>query len=396
MKKVVLLYSKNLTDPTGASAVIRILNDNIPLFQQNNIHLSVYSRDRFVQTNQMEKSHSWLGNVKLKISDFLANTAKTNSLAAYLSIYIKSIRPAKKLVNYYLKQAEDAKIVFIHEIFTCYEYIKRRKTHNKIIFVMHSNGETFKMERIYYKNFAKSCFYRHLLQIERTVLSNIDKIGFVASMPTGHFKNLHPDFLPGNVFYVYNGLPSCCSKRNFASDKRNIEISCIGTVNERKGQRFIVETLNILNTTGSLPEIHFTIIGDGAIKNELEILVKKYNIEKYISFIGNSNKVTEYLLQSDIFILPSLDEGFPIAILEAMRASLPIVSTKVGGIPEMLENGVNGIFIDPSTKGVCDFISNINNYDWKAMGEKSYQIFLEKFTVKTMIDSYSSVMNQLS
>ena len=127
MKKVVLLYSKNLTDPTGASAVIRILNDNIPLFQQNNIHLSVYSRDRFVQTNQMEKSHSWLGNVKLKISDFLANTAKTNSLAAYLSIYIKSIRPAKKLVNYYLKQAEDAKIVFIHEIFTCYEYIKRRK-----------------------------------------------------------------------------------------------------------------------------------------------------------------------------------------------------------------------------------------------------------------------------
>lgn len=178
--------------------------------------------------------------------------------------------------------------------------------------------------------------------------------------------------------------------------KRNIEISCIGTVNERKGQRFIVETLNILNTTGSLPEIHFTIIGDGAIKNELEILVKKYNIEKYISFIGNSNKVTEYLLQSDIFILPSLDEGFPIAILEAMRASLPIVSTKVGGIPEMLENGVNGIFIDPSTKGVCDFISNINNYDWKAMGEKSYQIFLEKFTVKTMIDSYSSVINQLS
>ena len=125
-------------------------------------------------------------------------------------------------------------------------------------------------------------------------------------------------------------------------------------------------------------------------------VIKKYNIEKYISFIGNSNKVTEYLLQSDIFILPSLDEGFPIAILEAMRASLPIVSTKVGGIPEMLENGVNGIFIDPSTKGVCDFISNINNYDWKAMGEKSYQIFLEKFTVKTMIDSYSSVMNQLS
>ena len=62
----------------------------------------------------------------------------------------------------------------------------------------------------------------------------------------------------------------------------------------------------------------------------------------------------------------------------------------------LASDGVNGIFLDPSTKGVCDFISNINNYDWKAMGEKSYQIFLEKFTVKTMIDSYSSVINQLS
>lgn len=59
-------------------------------------------------------------------------------------------------------------------------------------------------------------------------------------------------------------------------------------------------------------------------------------ISKYIDFIGVSNQVENYLLRSDIFMLPSRDEGFPISILEAMRAGLPIISTNIAGIPEMV------------------------------------------------------------
>lgn len=399
MKKVALLYSKNMTDPTGASSVIRTFNENISLFHQNNIDLSVYSRDMYIHSSQGLVSNTWQTKMKLKIATFLKRAAKTNNLAVYLSIYLGSIRPAKRIVDYYLAHSGEEEIVFIHEIFTCYEYIKRKKASGKIIFVMHSNGEAFKMERIYYKKFEKSFFYRRFLDMEQKVLSNISKIGFVAKNPTDIFKELHPDFCINNVFYVFNGLP-LCEQNTFLNSEVNrndgkIEICCVGTVNERKGQRFIVEALNILNNSNSLPIVHFSIIGDGDIKDELQELVGKYNLGNYISFCGKSTNVTNYLLQSDILILPSMDEGFPIAILEAMRVSLPIVSTKVGGIPEMIEEGVTGIFIEPSIEGVCGFISQINNYNWKMMGKESYRLFLEKFTVKSMIDSYCTIMKQL-
>lgn len=95
--------------------------------------------------------------------------------------------------------------------------------------------------------------------------------------------------------------------------------------------------------------------------------------------------------QNNIFILPSVDEGLPISIIEAMRQSLPIVSTKVGGIPEMIEEKVTGIFIDPSTEGVKSFFINMDKYDWREMGENSRRLYENKFSIESMIDTYSNI-----
>ena len=384
MKKVALIYSKNISDLTGVSAVMRSFAENKDLFKKNGIELSVYSRENICNKSQILKearrSNNLKQRIKSKISQFITKHAKKHSLFAFLKIYIASIRPAKKIVQYFVNQNKKYDIIFIHEIFTCYEYLKQCQSQAKTIFIIHCCGD----------------IYSSLLHIESRVLSEVDKLGFVAQTPCRNFLKEYPDFHKENIFHVWNGIAIIPKIDIQENQKKYLEICCIATIYERKGQKFIVEALNTLKHSGSLPDIHFSIVGDGTSKNELQQLSIDYGIEKYITFCGSSNDITHYLSQSDIFILPSMDEGFPISILEAMRASLPIVSTKVGGIPEMLENGVNGIFIDPSTKGVCDFISNINNYDWKAMGEKSYQIFLEKFTVKTMIDSYSSVINQLS
>ena len=409
MKKVALIYSKNISDLTGVSAVMRSFAENKDLFKKNGIELSVYSRENICNKSQILKearrSNNLKQRIKSKISQFITKHAKKHSLFAFLKIYIASIRPAKKIVQYFVNQNKKYDIIFIHEIFTCYEYLKQCQSQAKTIFIIHCCGDIYSSYKLDYKNFEKSIYYKYLLHIESRVLSEVDKLGFVAQTPCRNFLKEYPDFHEQKNYPLLLKAMADITKikpditldiLGEGNQKKYLEICCIATIYERKGQKFIVEALNTLKHSGSLPDIHFSIVGDGTSKNELQQLSIDYGIEKYITFCGSSNDITHYLSQSDIFILPSMDEGFPISILEAMRASLPIVSTKVGGIPEMLENGVNGIFIDPSTKGVCDFISNINNYDWKAMGEKSYQIFLEKFTVKTMIDSYSSVINQLS
>lgn len=83
--------------------------------------------------------------------------------------------------------------------------------------------------------------------------------------------------------------------------------------------------------------VKFLIIGDGKLRSKLERLIKKYGLENKVILAGRIPDAYRYLKAFDVFVLPSLKEGFPWIILEAMAAQVPIVTTKVGAIPEILD-----------------------------------------------------------
>ena len=91
----------------------------------------------------------------------------------------------------------------------------------------------------------------------------------------------------------------------------------------------------------------------------------------------------------------SRDEGFPMAILEAERIGLPIISTNVAGIPEMIKHKETGFVINPNSEELADILKEIDKYDWKGMGEKSQSLFNSRFTLGNMIDGYSSILKAL-
>ena len=103
MKKVALIYSKNISDLTGVSAVMRSFAENKDLFKKNGIELSVYSRENICNKSQILKearrSNNLKQRIKSKISQFITKHAKKHSLFAFQKIYIASIRPAKKIVQ---------------------------------------------------------------------------------------------------------------------------------------------------------------------------------------------------------------------------------------------------------------------------------------------------------
>lgn len=395
MKKVALIYFTSMNSPTGASAVMRSFYNGKEEFKNNGIDLSIYSPGLYNTSEEISVQKDNDKGFYKMCSGIIRKYAKNNTLAALITITIPYLRSS--IVKSYLSSNNSEDVVFIHDLLTCYKYIKLRKNKKvKIILVLHSDGDTFSMWKEAYKTLEKSFIYKYLLRIERKVLKNIDKLGFVANYPSQIFLNIHPEFDKNKVFYVYNGLTLGDSKIEITKKPtKTYEICCVGTVSERKGQRFIVEALHKMSKDSIVPNVHFSVIGGGNIKNELEALSAQYGISEYITFLGSCTNVNEYLINSNIFILPSLVEGFPIAILEAMRAKLPIVSTKVAGIPEMMEQNVTGIFIEPSADGVFNFLRNIDNYDWNKMGGKSYEFFLEKFTVEKMIKSYSKIMKTI-
>jgi glycosyltransferase involved in cell wall biosynthesis len=94
-------------------------------------------------------------------------------------------------------------------------------------------------------------------------------------------------------------------------------------------------------------DIAFAVVGDGPLKGELLKMVTELGIERQVFFIGFRRDVREILGSADAFVLTSLHEGIPMSLLEAMSIGLPVVATRVGGIPEVVEDGSSGFLVPP-------------------------------------------------
>jgi glycosyltransferase involved in cell wall biosynthesis len=122
-----------------------------------------------------------------------------------------------------------------------------------------------------------------------------------------------------------------------------IVIGYVGRLSNEKGIQYLIEAGATLKKNGE--KFKMVIIGDGIKRKDLENLVKAKDLEKEIIFTGFQNNIEEWLPALDIFVLPSLTEGTPLALLEAMAAGIPVIASAVGGVPKVIENGVDGILL---------------------------------------------------
>jgi len=135
-------------------------------------------------------------------------------------------------------------------------------------------------------------------------------------------------------------------------------------------------------------KIKLTVGGDGEA-DQLKQLIVKHNLTGIVNYVGwvNEERKTKLLSNSHIMILPSYNEGLPISLLEGMSYSMPIISTKVGGIPQILKDSFNGKFVQPgNTNEIFEAIKfYIENKPLiLEHGQKSYQLVQDYFPDKVM------------
>jgi len=128
------------------------------------------------------------------------------------------------------------------------------------------------------------------------------------------------------------------------SDKDKI-LLFVGSLKPVKGTRYLVEAMSIIGQKSN--DIRLLVVGDGEERQMLEGLVAKLNLSQRVSFAGQvpNEVVPQYMVAADIFVLPSLSEGFPVTFLEAIASGLPIIATKVRGTPEIVAEGENGFLV---------------------------------------------------
>ena len=136
-------------------------------------------------------------------------------------------------------------------------------------------------------------------------------------------------------------------RKKLGLDSDDTLLIYVGRLHPIKGVRFLIEAMNILKNNEI--EIKLIIVGDGHHKRDLEMLIKNLELKNQVEFKGwiPHEIIPEYMAASDIFILPSLTEGFPNVCLEAMASGLPIITTKIDGMSEIIEDGKNGYLVSP-------------------------------------------------
>jgi len=165
----------------------------------------------------------------------------------------------------------------------------------------------------------------------------------------------------------------------------------VGALAERKGVSYLVKSMPAI--IKNFPKAALLIIGSGPEREELENLSLNLNLKKNVFFLGNiePQELPYYYNQADVFVLPSLVEGLPVVLMEALACGLPIVATRIAGIPDMIKDGQNGFLVSPqSPKELSRAVINIllNGELRKNIAKEAQKTAREKYDWSVIVEQF--------
>jgi glycosyltransferase involved in cell wall biosynthesis len=166
----------------------------------------------------------------------------------------------------------------------------------------------------------------------------------------------------------------------------------VARLTEAKDHRTLFAAMVIARET--YPALHCLVVGDGELRDELERDAAARGLSGVVHFTGARDNIRDYLDAMDVFVLSSVTEGLAMTLLEAMAAARPVVATRVGGNPEVVEDGVTGRLVAPSDPSALAgaIVSVLNQPDAaRAMGDAGRVRAGRRFGLDAMVRQYQAV-----
>jgi len=284
------------------------------------------------------------------------------------------------------------KFDLIHSHFTWtagYVGAKLKKVYKKpFVLTVHENDTWFNKE---YKGGNKNIYWTWksadvLIRINKTTLNKLKKFNKNSIfLPNGYNGNLFKSTDKGR-----------CRKK-LKLDQNKVIILSIGHLTERKGYIYLIRSLNILRSRFKKSNFLCLIIGEGPARLSLENEIIKYKLEKHVKLLGSKyhSEIPLYINSSDMVVMPSLAEGTPISMFEALGCGKPFIGTSVGGIPDVITSDKYGYLSMP--KDYKSMAANIN----KAMEKNWNFTIIEKYgkrftwdnVLKSVLAVYKGLIN---
>jgi glycosyltransferase involved in cell wall biosynthesis len=128
-----------------------------------------------------------------------------------------------------------------------------------------------------------------------------------------------------------------------------VRVLNVARLTQQKAQRDLVAAATLIKKVRR--DVQILIVGEGELRQALQQQIEAENVEDSVNLLGFRSDVHELLRQADVFVLPSLDEGMPISLLEAVACRVPAIVTPVGDIPKLIDDGQTGVVVNAGDPG---------------------------------------------
>ncbi|HUG68339.1 MAG TPA: glycosyltransferase [Pirellulaceae bacterium] len=207
-------------------------------------------------------------------------------------------------------------------------------------------------------------------------------------------------YRPELISVVPNGVPKSTCRRDAAPPSGTWDIGTVALFRPRKGLEILLEAIALMKERG----VSVRLRAVGAFETpdyeaEIHWHVERLGLRHEIDWVGFTQDVAYELTQMDLFVLPSLfGEGLPMVLLEAMAAGVPVVGTRVEGVPEAIDDGVNGVIAVPGD--AADLAHSImriveRKLDWSTLRERAIETHAAQFSAERMAQGVAAVYDRV-
>ena len=241
------------------------------------------------------------------------------------------------------------------------------------------------------------------VQAERWLMRGTDAvIASAESVREFYIKQINAD--PAKVEVIYNAVDWSRLETTISREdmRRAMDVpvegpllGIIARLTEQKGHRVL---LDALAQRPDLSRAHLVIVGDGPLSAALQRQAAGLGIADRVRFLGARRDLGNLLSAIDVFVMPSFWEGLPLAMVLAMGAGLPVVATRVAGIPEVVQDGVNGLLVTPGESGELGAaLSRVVNDDTTRvlLGQAARAFVRPRFGVDGYVNAITGLYDRL-
>ena len=206
------------------------------------------------------------------------------------------------------------------------------------------------------------------------------------------------------VSLIYNGVdleryshqePCCTLREEYGMEPDAELVGVVGRLELEKGHPTLLEAWPLV--LDRVPAAYLLIVGEGSRLDALHQIARDQGVERHVIFTGRRDDIPAVTAAFDVAVLPSYREAQGLTILEAMAMSRPVVASNVGGIPEMIENGVNGVLVPPhDPPALADAIASLLEDHQRAdmIGRAGHDTVHDRFCIQLMVNAVQELYDE--